>query len=476
MTVALLVMGLGLLPLLLRSPVLGVAVGVGLLVVLLSALRPETAIICYVAVSPLLVGLGRGALIPGLRLNEILLLPVLVGLALGLIDRWKEAGWQKPRGFHPLDLAVVGAAFSGSVPILLWMYARGRDIALDDVLYALALWKLAVIYAVVRLFLRDARSIRRLLVAILCSALLIGGIGVLQALGVGPVIDFLDIWVPPEEGGYELTGNRAMATLGNPIAYGDLVLYASVIAASLAIHGRRSRLLWAMAALLVLATLASGQVSILLGLVTVSLLFAVVTGTGRQVATGGLALLVLGLVALQPVLSARTSAADPATGLPVSWTGEYGRLANLQRYFLPELASDYNWVFGVQTSARMPGEESWRAWVYIESGYVWTMWTGGLPLLAAVVTLIVVAVRTGRRLMRSDARISRVLGTALITVPATLAVLMVLDPHLTLRGGAELFFVLLALGAGLTSADGGRPAVGEPVAEPQVGGEAASRR
>jgi hypothetical protein len=306
------------------------------------------------------------------------------------------------------------------------------------------------VYALVRLFIRDARALRMLLAGVLATTLVVGVIGALQALGVGPVINLLSALVPPEDGGYGLGINRATSTLGNPIAYGDLLLYALVLAAALAVqNGRRSRVMWSVAAALGLFALASGQASTALGLVTAAVVFAVTTGTARRVALAGLGLAAVAAVVLQPVLAARTSATDPNTGLPVSWTGRYGRLDNLQHYFWPQIGSDLNWLFGVQTSSRVPGAEPWREWVYIESGYTWALWNGGLPLLIAALALVVVAIRTGRRLTASSRGVPRAVGITLAVVAWALAVLMFLDPHLTLRGGADLLFVVLALGATL---------------------------
>lgn len=467
---AFVLVALGLAPLAALAPTLGVGLSGGLLLVLGAALWPRQAVILYIAVTPLLVGTARGALVPYLRLSEALLVPVLAGLALALLRRWQQTSWRWPGGFHRLDLAVLATAFTSSASPLLWMYARGRTIAVDDLLYALDLWKLAAVYAVVRLFLRDVRTMRTMLSAVLWVALLVGGVGVLQALGVGPVIDLLGTWVLAEEGSYELDINRAMSTLGNPIAYGDLMLYAGVAAASLALRqpGRSSHL-WMTVGALAVCALASGQFSIVLGLVTIGIVFAVVTGTGRYLAPVGLALLAVAAIALQPVLTARTDTLDPDTGLPVSWTGRYGRIGNLQHYFLPELGADFNWLFGVRTSSRLPGVEWWREWVYIESGYVWALWNGGLPLLVAVIALITVAVRTGRRLSSSGDALTAAMGTTLIAVPWTLAVLMFLDPHLGLRGGGDLLFVLLALGATLDAARK-QQAPDAPAVEPSGGG------
>ena len=448
--VAFLVVGLSIGPLVAVAPALAVVGAGGALLVLLAVWRPVEAVAGYVLLNPLLVGLDRGAVVPFLRLNEVLLLPLLAGLFVVLLRRWARKGWAIAWRGDGIDVAVLALAFTGSVTTLVWNFARNREITADDLLYAVSLWKLVVLYAVVRLVVRDPRSVRRTLTAVVVSACLVGVIGVLQALGVGPVIDVLSALIPVGDEGYTYDGGRAMATVGNPIAFGDIMIFGAIVAAALAwrVPGR-SRLLWAVAAALCLCTLASGQVSIVLGLAVAALSFAIVTRTVGRVVIGACALLAVAAVVLQPILDARLSDSDPSTGLPSSWTGRYGRLENLQQYFLPDIGTDFNWVFGVRTAGRAEGQEFWRPWVYIESGYVWALWTGGLLLLVAVAALLVSAVRAGRRLVASTDPTTSAVGIALVTLACTLAFLMIFDPHLTFRGGSELLFVLLALGAAL---------------------------
>ncbi len=446
----LLAVGVLLTPVLAEAPTVGLVLCGGALLALLAALWPVEAVVGYIALAPLLAGLERGTVVPNLRLNEVLLLPVLAGLALVVLRRSARWAWTMSRYLHPLDGAVVAVAVTGSVSTLLWMYARSRAITTDDLLYALPLWKLVVLYTVVRLILRDARAVRCTLGAIMLSAGLIGAIGVLQALGVGTVIDTLAALIPPGEGGYSLSENRATSTLGNPIAYGDLMLYAGIGAAALALRlPARAPLLWPAAGALALCALASGQASIVVGLVAAGIAFAMTTRTISKVAVAGTVFLAVAVAALQPVLAARLTSADPSTGLPTSWTGRYGRLENLRQYFWPEITADYNWLFGVRTAGRVPGRESWRQWVYIESGYGWALWTGGLLLVVAVLALLAVAARTGSRIASSDEPTVGAMGITLATVAWMLGALLVFDPHLTFRGGGDVLFVLLALGANL---------------------------
>lgn len=445
------------------APTAGAVLFAGALVVLATVARPGAAVVGCVVATPLLVGLGRGSVVPGLRLNEALLAPVLLGVGLLLLRRWWAGGGRLPRHLHPLDVAVAAAALTSSVTPLLWMYARERDISTDDLLHAVALWKLAGLYLLVRVGARSPRWRARTLVAVVAVALVVGVVGLLQALGQEAVLDLLARWVPEEEGGYSQSINRATATIGNPISFGDLMVYAAVVAAALGLRLRRRRtVLWAAAGFLCLCAAASGQFSGLLGLAVAGVAFGAATGTLRRVALAGVALGAVAAVALRPVIAARVAAFEPGSGLPVSWVGPYGRLSNLQRFFWPEIAADGNWLFGVQPASRVAGPEPWREWVYIESGYTWAVWTGGVPLLLSVVALVVLALRTGRRLGALEAPVDAALGVAVTCAGWVLAVLLLLDPHLTLRAAADVLFVLLALAA---NADATRAAPPDAVAD-----------
>lgn len=435
----------------------------GALLIVLTIRWPAEAVIGFIAVNPFIAGFDRGQVVPYLRLNEVLLGAVLLGLVLVLLGRWARGPW-RPSPLHGLDVAMAALTAAGSVLPLLWMYARGRTVTEDDVLYALTLWKYLVLYAAVRLFLDRPRRVRHALVTVISASVVLGLVGVFQALGAGPVLAVLETLLPPGDGDYSLTDARAMASLGNPIAYGAVMTYTAVAAAALALRSPgRSTALWASATVLALCAVASGQISIVLGLLVAGLAFAAVTGTLDRTLAAGLLGLAAAFVVLRPVLSARLTQADPQTGLPRSWTGPNGRLDNLETYFWPPIGADWNWVLGVRTAGRVPGRESWNEWVYIESGYTWAVWTGGLALLAAVTGLLAVLLRTGRRLVCVAEPVTGALGITVVSVGCVLAVMLSFDPHLTLRGGAELLFVLVGMAAGLDAGSGRETLTGAPL-------------
>jgi hypothetical protein len=153
-------------------------------------------------------------------------------------------------------------------------------------------------------------------------------------------------------------------------------------------------------------------------------------------------LLLIAGVVMWPVIQTRLLGFQSASGLPDSWIV---RLRNLNTYFWPELFSHDNWLLGVRPSARVPASHEEFGFVWIESGYTWLLWGGGLPLLGAYVYFLVVGLKQAAAAARRGTGAVAIIGLALVAVLAGDAVLMVFDPHLTYRGAADAMFGLLAM-------------------------------
>jgi len=143
-----------------------------------------------------------------------------------------------------------------------------------------------------------------------------------------------------------------------------------------------------------------------------------------------------------PIIAARMAGFENRNALPRSWIG---RWENLQHFFWPDLFSGYNWLWGVRPAARVPAPEAWRNWVYIESGHTWLLWTGGLPLLASFFVFCWVGTRSSFDIAITQRGAIAIAGAGALASIAMIFVLMLFDPHLTVRGTADLFFPLLAL-------------------------------
>jgi hypothetical protein len=406
--------------------------------------RPATAAYLLIGVTPLVAGIDRGVLIPVFRPNEAL--ELLLGAVLAL--RWLVGLRSGAVRFGRPDAVAVGVlllALTSSVVPLATMTVRDRPISTDDLLYCLVLWKLLGVYWIVRACVDTPRQVRTCLVLSLAAASLVAVVGILQGLGLLGVRDLLATYYAQFGNGAAIVAvPRGGSTLGLAAATADLMIMNLAVLTALWLRERRFPLVsGAVAVLLVFGTLAAGEFSSVIGLVLGVVLVAWVTRSRMVLGVSAVAV-AGGALVLWPVIAARLEGFSQGSGIPVSWAG---RWHNLTTYFWPELTSPGNVLLGVRPSARVPVEGLLTGWVWIESGYTWLLWGGGLPLFLGFLYLTVVATAHGWTVARSRGDAVGAAGTAAFVAFAVIAVLMLFDPHLTYRGSGDEAFALLALAA-----------------------------
>jgi hypothetical protein len=126
----------------------------------------------------------------------------------------------------------------------------------------------------------------------------------------------------------------------------------------------------------------------------------------------------------------------------LSWQG---RLFNLTSYFWPVLFSHGNFLLGVRPAARVATSSMATGFVWIESGYTWLLWAGGIPLVVAFLVFAGKALRLCATVARSNAGMASIAATSAFASLVMIVLLMLIDPHLTYRGSADLLFALLAV-------------------------------
>src|SRR5882672_10271486 len=373
---------------------------------------PALAAYLVIGLTPLTAGINRGAALPLLRPHEALALLVGVILAMRGIVRLRTGQMPKLR-LDAVDVSMVLLAVFSSVVPLWWMAIRQETIIGDDLSYAVVLWKYLALYALIRLSVSNDRQIGRCLWISVGAACIVSVLAILQSLGL----------------------------------FGDsqiLNIYYLAIVSGLWMRSRHHRaLLVSAAAVLFLGTLSAGEFSSAIGLAVAVVSIALVTNSAWLLKIFIPAGLIASFV-LRPVFAARFSGFQSATGLPDSWTG---RLHNLEGYFWPRLFSDWNFVLGVRAAARVPVASQGTGYVWIESGYTWLLWGGGIPLLASFVFFVWVTAKRGWEAAHRESGAAGVAGIALFVAIIVTTVLMTFDPHLTYRGAADLLFALIALAA-----------------------------
>lgn len=442
----------------------------GMLVVALAALALASAVACRPAVAayvligatPLTAGIDRGLLIPFLRPNEAL--AVLVGGALLL--RWlPQLLTERPLTvrLRRTDATIVAMAITSSLVPLLWMLLRGKDITVDDLLYALTLWKYYGLFLIIRASVRTQAQIRRCLVLGMASAAIVAIIAILQSLKLFGVPQLLAYYYAAFGNVAALEISRGSSTLSLPVAVADLMTFNIAVAwAWLARDRRHQGALYAAMALFVLGTLASGQFSGAIALVLCALALAFIAGRARPL-VASIPMAFVASIVLRPVILNRLSGFSSPEGLPESWVA---RLDNLRSYFWPELFSNFNFVLGVRPSARVATSSPWQRYVWIESGYTWLLWAGGIPFLLSFLYFLRENIRATLSRARRRMDIVGVAATGSCVSLVIVGVLMMFDPHLTYRGSGDFLFALLALatcgiGTGADDTDGDPPELGE---------------
>ena len=404
---------------------------------------PALGAYLLIGLTPLIVGISRGVALPLLRPNEALAFLVGFALVTRSVAQLRTGELPKLR-LDRLEVSMVLLAICSSVVPLTWMMLRQQPITADDLLYALVLWKYLGLYVLIRMSVSTDAQVRRCLWISVGAACVVAVLAILQSLQLLGVPRLLATYFVPfgYNGATEAFAARGSSTLGLPAATADLMLYNLAIVSGLWVRSRRyGTLLASIAALLVLGALSAGEFSSAIGLVVALVCIAAVTNSALPlrifVPTG-----LIGSLLLQPVFAARLSGFQSVTGLPASWTG---RLQNLQSYFWPQLFSDWNFLLGVRPSARIPVPSQVAGYVWIESGYTWLLWGGGIPLLASFVFFVVATAKRGWEAAHRTSGARSVAGIATFVAVIVTTVLMTFDPHLTYRGSADVMFALIAL-------------------------------
>ena len=404
--------------------------------------RPAVAAYVIVGVTPLVVGIDRGRLVPQMRVNEALTLFVVGVLCV-------RAALQRSPGGPKLQLDPVARAFgwfalAASLVPIIFLVGRGRPVEMDDLTYAAVMWKFFLLYAVVRLTVRSQREVTIAFWVSLIAGVLVGGIGILQSLDLLGVRAILEPWFAPFGYTEVVHSARAGSTVGLPAATADLMILNLVIA--LGMLYRKPALAWCLAPMtlvFVVAVFSAAEFSSALGLV-IALVCVAARLRRLDLLKWSVVALPVGVVALWPTIAPRIEDFSSLHGMPTSWLVRYH---NLSTYFWPQIVDGSNFLVGVRPAARVPIEEGAFGFIWIESGYLWLLWGGGIPLFAAFCWFVWTSLRATGPAARLLATPSAVAALAAYTGLVSCVVLMLFDPHITYRGSADALFGLLALSA-----------------------------
>ena len=416
-------------------------------------LRPAVAAYLLIAITPLVAGIDRGTVMPALRPNEALMVLAVVALWGRAILRLNVSSRPTFR-FDRLDVAILALAVTSSFIPLAWLGLRGKGFESDDILYSLMIWKYYAVFLIFRSTVRSSAQARICLWLSMAAAAVVAVIAVFQSIGVPGVEAFLVKYYTSYGVTSAVSNNRGGSTLSLPIAVADLMAFNLAIAVGLLRSSRRRWPLIAFICLCAIGIFAAGEFSGVIGLVVAVCAIVVMTGRVRYLALLPVSLGVA-FVALKPVVNKRLQGFESPSGLPVSWQG---RLNNLHNYFLPELFSHSHWVLGVRPAARVATQTRAAGYIWIESGYIWLLWAGGIPLLLSFFYFLWASGREAVAVYRARTDAPSAAALGVIVALSVVGVLMCLDPHVTYRGSADLLFALLGIVAAAKAMPSEEPA------------------
>ncbi len=443
----------------------GGSVGVAMIglvgLVALVWIHPPIAGYIMIGTAPLIVGFSRDQVLPRLRPNEALLAVLLVVLA----ARWMIVSREIKLRLHRIDFVMMAVVAAGFFLPLITQVARLKPLSVDDILYALVFVKLGLLYCLVRSTITTPAQVRVALGISLLFASGLGIMGLMDSLNIAATADRLHRFFPND--GFIVDDGRGAASIGNPIGFGVYQAINALIAIAMLLGNERPRWLIGVAAVCTsLGVVGSGQIGPTLSFIVGIGALALVTRSVGRLFKMALPFIVLALIITAPLIQRRVAGFDgpgipSATraaihNQPVNTQGESlyeanpgsswdVRLYNLEMFFMPSFRDTDNVIWGVTPQARVASPREGEEFIWIESGHLWLIWSGGIPLFITWFLFIGVGIHTGRRVLRSRAGPVGIAAAATVGALAVVNTAQTFDPHMTLRGTADILYPLLAL-------------------------------
>jgi O-antigen/teichoic acid export membrane protein len=428
------------------SLVLFMAAAGGLALLWLGVSRPQVACVLLAAAIPITAGLGRGTVVPVLRVNEALLLLVVGGVVLGAVPR------RRPLMFTGLDVVVL--AFCVGSVLIPWAVILLTHAPADqqDWMTVLAPAQYLIVYLLYSRVNFSPAHVRLLLNLIMLVSLPVGLIAVAQLLDLGGIRTLLDAYYPTEPMPSWDTIYRPASLLGFYSAVGAFGLLNFLLALALAAvrhPGFAQPWLAVVMGVNVVGILATQTYAPLLALPVGA---AAVLIVARRVPWGQLAAappaLITSAVILWPVISNRvqqelTGGGGSVLKLPESIAL---RVDYWQSFFVPALLKHGLWL---GTGTLIPSEVPRPLVTFVDNGYLWQAFRAGLPGLALYLLLLATIARTAWNMRSAEDPSRRVVAAVCAGLVVSLVLLDTTSEYLLMTGVSQEFWMLAGLLTGL---------------------------
>ncbi len=424
------------------SPLLALALAAGIGMVF-AALR-QPLLLGYVVVLGIALtsGMQRGAIIPQMKLNELVLFgAVVLALPVIILERMKQVKL-------PL-LLIAGQAvlILGTVVLPLVSYPmRGIPLPFtDQFTFAAPLQYVLLFLLFVYLPLNDEDR-RKIFVTMIAGAIVVAVVGLLQAARIGPVIAFLLRFYPSPQQTVAIQFGRVTSLLGAWNGLGTffticLLLLIGYIQVNWATMKNKGFII-AGVILSGFGLLASGSFAGIIGLAIGLVIMSVINRTGLRTVVIVALLLLLGGILLSGFLAQRMQD-QFGSGTLMPSTLAY-RLYLWNTIFLPLMSK--NWLWGYTANFVS------LSWQWAESQYLFLMLRSGIFSLLAHLVWVGLTLYWLASKFRSGSAFIRSFAVSLFAILIALSVMGFTNEVFTYSGVIDYVWIGLGLLAGYQGA------------------------
>lgn len=428
--------------------------------------RPAVACALLAAAIPLTAGLGRGTVIPLLRVNEALLLVVAGGWVLHNLPT------RRTLSFNSLDLAVLSFCISGAVipSAVVFLTRQGPD--LSDWMVIVGPLQYLMVFVLISRTEFSSQELRLFLNLVMLGSIPVALIAIAELVNLGGVRQLFGTFYPTQPLPSWDVVYRPTSLLGHYSAVGAFGLLNFLLALALSATRHPGFPTWWLAAVMGVNLVGTVAANTYAPLGALPLGVAVVLLAARGVPWRQLALAPIATGAclwlLWPHIQQRldlqlVSFNTGGLTLPESLQT---RIDYWQGFFVPALLKHGVWL---GTGLLIPSEVPRLLVAFVDNGYLWQMFRAGIPGLALLVILLGAVVAAGWAARSSSDPTSRAIGAVCLAAVACVVVLDTTSEYLAMTAVAQEFWMLVGLLSGLGLAAARTARVPVLVLRPQTG-------
>lgn len=417
----------------LLSPLASIALIGGLASLYLLVPHPLRVACILIAAIALTSATPRGAFVPFLKVNELV-------LVLAFILLFFEGVAQSRMGNvpgTPLVAFIILAAGTSLAPTV-YYWVRGAGLDMEEIFSLIAPMQYLVLFwffAVIAKTTQQRHAIVQFMF-LCCSGVAL--VGLLQAAKIGPISSFLKTWYPSEQTFESAQWGRVTSVLGAWNCLGTFMMFNLLVASAIQYNLDRPIFQLNTLVMVLLAVpclLATNFYAGVLGLVAGFIILKTIDPRGLKVVIPILLIVAVAAVLLWPSISARLREQFPGDEL-LPETIQY-RITLWEDYYIPSIQKSIVW--GVNPSSQHV------FWEFPESQYIYLLFRSGLVSLLSHLLWVVILLAWLSRIIRQERGLTSKLALSIAAQLIVLSIMGLTNPVFTYSATIDFLWINLGL-------------------------------